>query len=325
MSAIKHLLFILFFLVDFIDPITPISITIDADSFGPYVAFQEDSTITFKVNCTGSSICSEKFSCGPSQNDIRYSYKTESHVSGSTYKCKVTLPTYMYLSESGMYCRIQVLGSDGRVVKTLSFTIYPITTNQTINPQDYISKQYTINYARYSISRDRFSSTSEKYSFPDYLDFLNIDTYYRLDLSGVHFNCSPIGTYSYESAYLEISDYHSIFPYLFHDNNHFVHIPLKITSNGSKRSFSFANTMYVHPKTLEMSMFLIDGFVPTRYFYLPVNKKKEMQEERVIVSIKHGGYAKSNITWDLSYLANNNVIGRCADSDYCIVGGINND
>ena len=84
---------------------------------------------------------------------------------------------------------------------------------------------------------------------------------------------------------------------------------------------NYLHEMYVHPKTLMMSFISRSGFVKTRYFYMPVNKKEEMLDEVVDITINKCGLTKNNISWHLSYLANQNLIGKCSNSDYCIVEG----
>ena len=328
MLVIRRLLLLIAFLIDPIIPIDPIvqGIVISTDYFGPFTAYQENVDLNIKITSNDKGYFYERFTCGPSYEDIRYAITSDNHQINKSYNYVVNLPTYMLLSNNGLYCTLSVTSIKMEYTRKFQFCIKPITFGHNIDPSKYTTNSYSISETYYRILGGKLSSYSETYSFPDFLDYLNIDTYYRIDLSGVTFNCGPvIKDYAYESASMKISDYQNIFPYLTHDENHYVSIPLIVTNNKTKKGFAFANNMYVHPKTLEMSLIERSNFVQTRHFYLPVNKKKEMLEENIQIIIRGGGAAKSNLTWNLSYLATGNYLGNCANSDYCVVGGFSND
>lgn len=327
MSIISRLMQIIIILGSIvpIDIDTDPKITITSDLFGPFTAYQPNTDITLKVNTGDSRVYSVAFTCGPNSNDICYSSNSTFVSQNGGYDLTINLPTYMLLSPEGMFCKLVITRNKTGYTKTTSFTIKPITYYHNIDPSLYTKETYHIKNATYSYLNDMFFSGDEQYSFPNYIDYLNIDTYYRLDLSDITFTHFPIQTYTYESAYMKISDYANIFPYFSHDEENYISIPLNISNNKATYHFGFANTMYVHPKTLQMSLNYVDGFTPTHHFYLPVNKKEAMLEEKVIICINGGGLCKSNITWNLSYLATNNMIGSCSNSDYCVVGGYVND
>ena len=80
--------------------------------------------------------------------------------------------------------------------------------------------------------------------------------------------------------------------------------------------------MYVNPQTLDMSLVKYDGFVATKYFYLPINKIDLLLDQIFTIHFDEFGYGKSNFSWDMRYLNNRNLIGDCDNSDYCIKGEI---
>ena len=63
-----------------------------------------------------------------------------------------------------------------------------------------------------------------------------------------------------------------------------------------------------------------EDFVLTRYFYLPKNGREDLIDKKMNVYLYGAGLGSSNITWNLTYLAGQNLLGDCSDSDYCIVG-----
>lgn len=328
MLVIKRLLLLFTILLNPFIPIDPIviGVIISTDFFGPFTAYQPNVDLTITITVGERANYYERLTCGPSYDDVRYSVTSNSHLISKTYDYTTNLPTYMLLSNDGLYCNFYVTNIKTEHSYKFQFCIKPVTTGQNIDPSKYTKDSYSIENAYYRIIGSDLLSYPETYIFPDYLDYLNIDTYYRIDLSGVTFTCGPVvRDYIYESATMKISDYDNIFPYLLHDENHYISIPLKVTNNKTTKGFAFANAMYVHPKTLEMSLISRPNFVQTKYFYLPVNKKKQMLEENVQIVITGGGAAKSNLTWNLSYLATGNMLGNCSNSDYCVVGGFSND
>ena len=295
--------------------------TIYSDNFGPYVAYQDDSEVTVKVQITKGHKYKEQFLCGPNKDDLRYAYNTVNHVEQKDYDFTFTLPTSSYLSSSGMYCKITIFDETSNKQLIKEFTIKPVDKAIDINPSLYKKGYKQFNNTSYYFDKTKgFIVNNERYRFPNYIDYLNSDTYHRLDLSGVDFNYSGNDTFLYQNASIKIPDYHNIFPNIPHVNN-YITIPLKIYKSGSLYKMNYLHEMYVHPKTLMMSFISRSGFVKTRYFYMPVNKKEEMLDEVVDITINKCGLTKNNISWHLSYLANQNLIGKCSNSDYCIVEG----
>ena len=321
MSVIKAIIGIFILLLEIIIPIDT-GLTISGGPWGPFFAYQPDTTITFKLKQTGTNHYTGTFACGPSSSDIRYSTSFSKSFSSSA-DLTLTLPTFSYLSPSGMYCRLNLIEKFSGDAKTVDFTITPATRYNAIDPSSYILKAYSIPNANFSLFNGKILTTPEKFQFPNYLDYFDIDTYYRLDLSGVNFTYTLGTSLSYDSAYLTIYDEEEVFTYLEHDHDE-ISIPLKIIKYGNYWTFGINSALYVHPKTLQMSFEPRVGFVKTNHFYMPVNHKEYFMNQIMRIDAYHVGVCKSNITWYLAYLASTNMIGACSNSDYCIVGGNTN-
>ena len=323
MSVIKAIIGVLILLIEII--VTPIDtgLKVSGGPWGPFFAYQPDTTITFTLKQSGSNYYSGTFACGPTSSDIRYSQSVSCSFNNST-NLTLNLPTFSYLTPSGMFCRLKLIEKFSGDVKTTEFTILPSTRYNAINPAYYTQSFYSIPNANISLLNGTLLSASEKFQFPNYLDYFDIDTYYRLDLSNVNFTyVLSLNNLTYSSAYLTFEDDEEVFAYLEHDHDE-ITIPLKIVKTGNIWALDIDSNMYVHPKTLQMSFEPRPGFVETRYFYMPVNHKDYFLNQTMRIDAYGVGVCKSTITWYLTYLASTNIIGSCSNSDYCIVGGKSN-
>lgn len=322
MLAIKSLLWVFILLIQSI--VIPIDngLKVSGGPWGPFFAYQPDTTITLTLKQSGTNHYSGTFACGPSSSDFRYS-KSVSVSFSTSYNLTLNLPTLSYLTPSGMYCKLTLTEKFSGDVKVTSFTILPSTRYNYIDPSSYSSSSYSIPNANLSLTNGMMLTLPEKFQFPNYLDYFDIDTYYRLDLSGVNFTYSLTSTLTYGSAYLSFDDDEEVFSYLPHDHDE-ISIPLKIVKCGDYWTFAIDSDLYVHPKTLQMSFEPRDGFVKTNHFYMPVNHKDYFINQTMRIDAYHVGLCKSNITWYLTYLASTNIIGSCSNSDYCVVGGKSN-
>ncbi len=295
-------------------------IYLTSNEIGPLTAYQEDVELKVVVHSTTATrTFIDVFKCGPSQSDIQYS-KTSAIRYLSNYKYNLTyiLPLSDFLSNNGMYCEIRIENYNHTLVASFPFTLFPIVTNKTINAKDYIKKTFEVDNIKYRFMMSGLNKEKETISFPNYLSYLNIDQYYKLDLSSVYFS-SNVKEITYTSALMSFYDFDNIFPYLAHFLNK-VFIPLNIVKKDKYLTFEYKNEFYVNPKNCQMSLTPKDGFVLTKHFYLPVNEKNKMLDEKISIDISGFGVGKTNIKWSLEYLASYNLIGDCDTSQYCIVG-----
>ena len=321
--------FALFFseLMSIITPISATLITISSGGFGPYQTYCANQTIDIKIT-SSSRLYSSYVTvyAGLSQSNYSYSreYSSFNLSANGTKTQSIVLPTREYLTSNGMYIKLVVTYHDvldgPSATSTTSFVIYPTVLNHDINPEEHIFTSYKIERASYILTAGRLRTIDESYLFPDYIDYFNIDTYHRLDLDSVSFTYVGASTFSYSSAYLQIYDDDNVFPYIHKNNDGYFLVPLIVNKTANKYSFAFKNQFYVNPISAQMSFDPEEGFVLTRYFYLPKNGREDLIDKNMNVYLYGGGLASSNIRWNLTYLASQNLLGDCSDSDYCIVG-----
>ncbi len=320
MSVIKFILFLFLYLFGQVPYYAESTLTISTDKFGPFAVYQPDTQLTLNLYSSERRTMIVKFVCGPSKDDLRSLYTSKTLTFRGSYQTSIRIPTYFYMGYKGLYCRIDLNKTSGESFMSMDFHIYPLTAGANIDVSKYYETGFSVNNVAYQITNNVFYNFAETFSFTDYQDYFSIDTYHRISLSDVSFSSNLRDNLTYSSAEMTFYDVNNIFPYLDHDENKYIHIPLTITGR-SKSYFAFKNYMYVDPKTLQMSTTYREGFTQTRYFYLPVNHKQDLLEEYFYIQVLDAGVGKTNITFPVQYLGTTNIIGPCSNSDYCIVGG----
>ena len=292
-----------------------------SNTIGPLSAYQDNVNLNVVVHSKQKTrTFIDVFRCGPSKDDIRYSKRGNyRYVYNYTYELTFNIPTQDYLSNDGMYCEIRINNNDNTLAANFEFALKPIVTNKTINAADYVKKYFVVRDVSYHFEMSGMISESEIISFPDYLSYLNIDTYYKLTLNSVLFYTNS-DLIEWSNAYLLIPDYQNIFPYITHAFVNSIIVPIKVVENEGECTFAFKNQMYVRQKDLKMSLLPKDDFVITNNFYFPVNEKEKILDKKIQIHLFGFGKGKTNITWSLEYLASENLIGKCETSQYCVVG-----
>lgn len=296
---------------------------VSGNSFGPYDVGEKDKTISVKVipNSSYTSL-TERFSVGSVGGNLSYIINTKSHTATKkkTFTVSLTLPLTDYYSEAGIYGTLEFLTAN-RVIEQYSFMIKP-PRKEHIDPNAYKETAYlggpVIGYF-YTTS----SPTEERFSFPGFIDYFNVDYYYRLSLDYLTISYSAKKSFPGCNASLRFIDYSRVFPYIDNsDSIPIVNIPLSSQINGNLVTFSFPKTMYVNPNTLEMSLVARPNFKTTKYFYLPHNHLPEILDQIFTLEVSDFGYSKVSFSYDIRYTNNRYLIGDCNSSDYCVIGEI---
>lgn len=295
------------------------------EPIGPFHVYNEDVDITFKVSSSRtytnlrerlqlSSISFDEF--------FPYTYTTQAHSIGMNRSVDVTmtLPLSTMLSNNGLKGEISVIGSKSTLT-SVEFKLKP-QVPQTIDINDYRSKglatdDVVIDLNAYSLRHREFMS------FTDIVDYFDVNYYYRIALEVMYIDYSCFLPFPGGEAYLHFDDYNGLFPYIDKPGNvPYFDIPLVIKYKEECIWFEFPPTMYVNPKTLEMSLEARSGFQLTKYFYLPVNKRNQMVDQDFYLNVSNFGYGAVNFSFKIRYLNNRGLIGDCDNSDYCIIGEV---
>ena len=305
--------------------ITNASMSMTFDNIGPLVEYNQDITISAKLSVTKTfSSVRERLSLGTDDEEgYTYFNTTASHsiTSRRSRTITFTLPLSTMFSEHGIYGQVDVLDSSSEIIISRPFYLRPAVP-RTIKVQNYLSRYYTVNDVIINITNyDLYHQ--EKYMFSDFLDYFNVDNYYRLDLSRLKITYDCFAVFPGGNASLHFVDYNHLFPDL--DDNSSVpefDIPLTISQKKTTICFDFPKIMYVNPKTLSMSLVAKPDYLTTKYFYLPVNKKEQLLDQLFTLRVTDFGYGKTSFNWNVRYLNNRGLVGDCTDSDYCVVGEV---
>ena len=298
---------------------------LDFPTIGPLEKNCRNVSITGEIipTITAEDV-SESFCFGPSKTELRNAQAKAKHdvTKAEGYEVTFYLPTKEYLDDDGMYCRFMITDSSGESLYKFEFTLLP-KNSQTIKIDDYKTTSYCLTGTIIKIGSIIYKD-GETFQFNSTLDFFNIDSYFRLDLSSIMFSYScAYSDLIYSSINLKFIDYNLVFPYLDSvDSNglSYFKLPLKASRNMLDIKLDFRDKMYVNPVTLEMSKTAKVGYSLTKYLYLPINKKKDLLDQEFVIEVNRFGYNETSFEIPVRYMTSQSLIGDCSTSDYCVVG-----
>lgn len=300
------------------------SIAFNFKTMGPFVEYNDDVSLSGTLSVTKSySGLRERISIAEDEDDYSYFYTTASHSMTSRKSRTVTfnLPLSSMLSEYGIRGVVEVLNSSGDVLLNRPFYLMPVSP-KTINVSKFLNKDYNVDDVIVNITNYNLYHR-ESYSFTEFLDYFNVDTYYQLDISQLKMSYTCFESFPGANGVLHFVDYNHLFPYI-DDNNDVpeVDIPIRIYQKKKEICFDFPEIMYVNKKTLEMSLVARPGFLPTSHFYLPINKKDQLLDQVFTLQVTDFGFGKTSFNWNMRYLNSRGLVGDCSDSDYCVIGEV---
>lgn len=292
---------------------------------GPFNKYESDYELIGKVKPQYSySWVRERLSVGVIDHDMTYYSTKAAHAvtKNEQYDLTFILPFKTMLGDDGLECQISFIDQDSKVIEKFSFRIRP-KNSKLINPSDYRFSNYTLEDTIVNPS-DYGRIVSESFRFNGFIDYFNIDTYYRLNLDNLYLSYSSIKGVPNSKLYLQFNDYDNLFPgFSTGGSVTFINIPLKLVSSATalgELHFAFDTTLYVNPKTLDMSLDAKPDYVLTNYFYLPINRKTDFMNQKFTLYAPSFGHNETTFSWDMRYLTDRGLIGDCNHSDYCVRG-----
>ena len=206
-----------------------------------------------------------------------------------------------------------------------NFPIFDSTVKMYLpNPKDVTFTNQTYQYDDCCLWADRTSFYSyEKYDFSTFNEYITTDNTGALSLKESVASYEPKNSYRYKAAYLIITDYENIYPFVIKNRTtKEIKVPLEIEHSANQLSFKISSKMYVNPYNNIMSSTHVNGYRLTEDFFIPLGKEKEFEKNEVKIVIEEGGFNKNNITIPLRYFYSDSLFGECNNSDYCVQGGI---
>ncbi len=163
--------------------------------------------------------------------------------------------------------------------------------------------------------------TTETFNFSNFSSVLELDKYYRLDLSSLSLYYKCFKTFECDNAEISFIDTNNNFPYIEADESGIKHVPVYPSVKDNNVTFIYKG-LYVKESTLEMSLVNREGFTYTNYFYLPKNKLKSLQGQKLVFSGTRFGVNNITFQCQMSLSVDSLLIGPCNQSNFCIVGGV---
>ena len=298
--------------------------TTDFQVLGPFEEYADDTNLVGLITPRESLVnIKERLSVAVSGYSYSKITTTAGHdvTKGRLYVLTFNLPLKTMLGPNGIDCKVEFLDTSYNSLQSFTFSLKPLKSNS-VNPGDYLSSYYSIKDT--IVDPDNYSSKiGEEMMFNGFIDYFNIDNYYRLNLDTIYLThkCLKNDLEITAEAYLHFDDYDSIFKRMYPKNGTpEFDIPLTVTKTNNIVTFKFRDTMYVHPQTMEMSLDARPDFLATNYFYLPVNRRSDMFNQKFTLRVDSFGYNKTTFSWDIRYTNTRDLIGDCNNADYCVRG-----
>jgi hypothetical protein len=315
----------------FTSPLSAISndflpkIYVSSNYIGPYYENSGDQYVTLDIRYN-------KFWLGQGVGDLDVKISNEEieefnyfHVENITLMgvqsryVDIKIPTDYYINHKAKV-RIAFYITESIYID-ISFDIFSFE-QETININDLIGQTYNPISSAIKLVDNEIVYFNEKIDFSLFLKDNISSSYHYLDLERYLFKYPNGYDFSYKQAELTFMDRTGLFSSLDSKNRTIKSIPLKIISLGDEfYGFSYSS-LYVRESDYAMSLTNEVYFVKTNKFYLPLNKQDEMFGFSFSIIMRDVGMLHNDYHFSFEYYFDNNLIGECSNSEYCLSGGI---
>ena len=293
--------------------------------YGPFPLGSDDFTATFNYsfNSIESQDIIERIRLlNSSQAVVSASSKPKIYYTkGTTNSVGFLIPLHDYWNSGGLTLKFEIVNADTRVViKEYSATFYP-PSNSSVTAQSLKREVYTSRSLGFYGDGYGLKSLNEVIDFTHFGDYLDVDYYYKLDVTKNKFGYPNDYSPTASSLTLKFNDAENLFPYWSHDDVDDVSFPLTMNINNGSINFKLNTSFYVNKRTLQISQTYRQGFTLTNDFYLPINGKSKFNGKTLYLYINDFGMDHISTVYPLRYDIDKNLIGTCSDGEYCIEGG----
>ena len=294
-------------------------------SYGPFSLINpQDCSVnfTYDLYSIGNQTITERIRVFTTSGTVLFgsSKASFSYIRGTTRNVSFNVPLSDLWTNNGLTLKFEILNSSYQILKEYSSSFYP-PSNQTISGYTLKREIYTSRSLGFYGDGEKMNPILETFDFTNVGDYINVDRYYRLEIDKNTFSFISNHNILFSSAYLRFDDADNLFPYLTHESNKEVKIPITLNKVADTVRFKFANRFYINKRTLQMSDHYINGYVLTNDFYLPINGRKKFNQKQLYFDLNQIGYDGLTTSIPLKYDVDKSLVGTCTDGDYCIVGG----
>ena len=243
------------------------------------------------------------------------------YTKGDVNSVEFLIPLHDYWTSSGLTLKFEIVNATTRtVMKDYSVTFYP-PSNATISAQTLKREIYVSRNLGFYGDGSTLKGLNETIDFTHFGDYLDIENYYKLDITKNQFYYPNSFSPTAYSLTLKFNDAERLFPYCNHDSLDDISLPLTLIVDNNTINFKINTKFYVNKRTLQISQTYLQGFTLTNDFYLPINGKNKFNNKNLYFYINGFGLDNISTVYTLRYDIDKNLIGTCSDGEYCIEGG----
>lgn len=293
--------------------------------YGPFSVGDPDFTATFdyKLKITNQTII-ERVRVLNSMSEPVYaaSQPSRGYFNNALMTVSFTIPIHDYLTNNGITIMFEILNSHTRnIIKEYHASIYPLSYPTNLTAQYLRNNVYTTNNVAFYGDGVEMRGVNETFDFRNIDDYFDVDYYYRMNLSSLIFTYESAFELTYSGVSLRFKDDHHLFPYMTHDNNDNIVLPISLVRSGKYVTLKFKNKFYVNKRTLQTSDTYRDGFALSSDFYLPVNGKRFFNDQVLYLDFYLIGKCGLSSSFPITYLVDKSLASVCHDGLHCISGG----
>ena len=293
--------------------------------YGPFEAGCPDFNVifTYAFYSIGSQRIIERVRFLDSSNNVlaATTKSSKDYTKGQLNDVTFAIKTHDYLTSSGLTLYFEIINSSTyKVLKRYETTFYPVK-KETISYSELKKGIYTSKSFGFQGTGSGLSNTKEEIDFRPFGDYLNVNYYYELEFTNNNFYYLSPYILNYQNINLRFNDSTNQFPYMTHDSNGDIILPLSLYMSGSKATFIFKNKYYVNKKTLQMSDTYRTNYILTNRFYLPINGRKRFNNKMLYIEIGSLGYSHLSTTIPLRYSVSKSLFGLSNDGENYVIGG----
>ena len=296
------------------------------DRYGPFPlnnCNDFNGSFTYELHSISSQKIIERVRIlNPSGSVVASSSKASTDYVRGTRKT-VTLPIQIhdYWTANGLTLKFEILNSESRtILKAFSASFLP-PSRKSFPGAALKRSTYCSNSLGFYGDGEDMKEVKETFDFTTIGDYLDVDYYYRLTLNKNYFVYPNPYTLTYSSVSLRFNDDENLFPYLNHQDNGDIVVPLVLTRKENYITFRLRNKFYINKRTLQISSSYRSGYIITNDFYLPINGKKKFNNKQLYIDFTELGLDQISTSIPIKYDINHSLVGVCTDGDYCVIGG----
>lgn len=244
-----------------------------------------------------------------------YAFEPKEITYRSTVRYTFTIPNVIFLGDSEVRVDIGLYNVTSRTYYCDRTIRIGCKKYGTYNTKDYQNSDLSF----MNICSASGILKKEIYKLNHLKPFINIDSFYRFDISSLELLYDGISEITASSIFLSFLDKNNFYPHINKDENGNTIVPLSLIK-GKFYTFEM-NNLYVDPISLDMSSTYMDGYRKTKYLFLPKNSVDKFDNYKFTLNINGLGPNEINIIHEFEVDFNTLLIGPCDKAKYCIIGG----